>query len=173
MPTKIARPDKDEYAPHFEIYISEVKNEDAIEALENGKVMFLDFLRALPVDRLDYRYKEGKWSTREVIIHMLDVERIFAYRALRFSRNDKTPVAGFDDDQYIAESNATDRTINSLIEEYAALRQSTIELFKNITPEMSRRTGIANGKEVSVRALGYIIPGHEIHHLSVIKERYM
>ena len=103
----------------------------------------------------------------------MDAERIFTYRALRFSRNDRTALSGFDENEYVPESNASTRSLQSLIDEYSALRQSTIELFRNITDEMSLRTGIANGKEISVRALGYVIPGHEIHHEGVIKERYL
>jgi uncharacterized damage-inducible protein DinB len=170
---KISKPASSEYAPHFETYISEVKTENLIEELENGRREVLTLLQTIPSDKLEYRYQEGKWSIKEIIIHLMDAERIFTYRALRFSRNDRTAVAGFDENEYIPESNASERSLQSLIDEYSALRQSTIEFFKNITAEMSLRTGISNGKEISVRALAYSIPGHEIHHLGVIRERYL
>jgi hypothetical protein len=169
----ISKPQPGEYAAHFGDYISLVEAMDLIEALDKGKKGLIAFLSAIPADKFDYRYAEGKWSVREIIIHILDVERIFAYRVLRFSRNDRTPLAGFDDDDYIAESNASERSIQSIIAEFSAQRDSTIELFRNISPEMSLRSGIANGKEISVRALGYTIPGHEIQHMKVIKERYL
>jgi hypothetical protein len=171
--TKISKPGPDEYGPNYAGYIDKVKGDDLIAALENGSANLLSFARSIPADKLDYRYQDGKWTIKEIIIHQMDVERIFTYRALRFSRNDSTPVAGFDDDDYVSESNASARSLDGILDEYTALRRSTIEFFKNITEEMSRRMGIANGKELSVRALGYIIPGHEIHHLDVIREKYL
>jgi uncharacterized damage-inducible protein DinB len=169
----ISRPTADEYAPHYETYISKVQTDDLIGALENGRSELISFIRSIPAEKLEYRYQEGKWTIKEIIIHLMDAERIFTYRVLRFSRNDRTALSGFDENEYVPESNASARSLQSLIDEYSALRQSTIELFRNITDEMSLRTGIANGKEISVRALGYVIPGHEIHHAGVIKERYL
>jgi uncharacterized damage-inducible protein DinB len=173
MRPDISKPRKDEYAPYYETYISKVNTDDLIEALQKGENEFIQLLQAMPAEKLDYRYAEGKWSIRELVIHLMDVERIFTYRALRFSRKDQTPLSGFDDEPYIAESNASERSLQSLITEYSALRRSTIEFFRNISSEMSLRTGIANGKEISVRALAFIIPGHELHHLGVIRERYL
>ena len=171
--TNIGRPAINEYAPFYETYISKIGSDDLIKELENGEKDVTNLLKNLPEEKLDYRYAEGKWSIRELIIHLMDVERIFTYRALRFSRNDQTPLAGFDDEPYIAESNASERSLQSLLDEYHAIRKATIEFFRNITPEMSLRKGNANGREISVRALGYIIPGHEGHHLGVIRERYL
>ena len=173
MSSNITKPSAEEYAPYYETYISKVNINDLIDALEKGQTEVIKFIQTIPLDKLDYRYQEGKWSIKEIIVHLMDVERIFTYRALRFSRNDQTALAGFDEEEYVPESNASDRSLQSLSDEYIALRRSTIEFFKNITPEMSLRMGIANGKEISVRALGYIIPGHEIHHINVIKERYL
>jgi hypothetical protein len=171
--TNIDRPGTNEYAPYYETYISRVDTDNLIEALEKGEADVLTLFKNLPQEKLDYRYAEGKWSIKELIVHLMDVERIFTYRALRFSRNDQTPLAGFDDEPYIAESNASERSLQSLLDEYQALRKATIEFFRNITPEMSLRKGIANGREISVRAVGFIIPGHEGHHLGVIRERYL
>jgi len=173
MSNTITKPSTEEYAPYYETYISKVNINDLIDALEKGQTEVIKFIQTTPLDKLDYRYQEGKWSIKEIIVHLMDVERIFTYRALRFSRNDQTALAGFDEEEYFPESNASDRSVQSLSDEYTALRRSTIEFFKNITPEMSRRTGIANGKEISVRALGFIIPGHDIHHMNVIRERYL
>ena len=173
MSTGILRPNTDEYAPYYHAYICKVNTDDLIGALEAGQNEFIQLLQGISADKLDYRYQEGKWSIKEVLIHQMDVERIFTCRALRFSRNDRTSLPGFDEDQYVPEANAAERSLDSLIDEYTALRRSTIQFFKNISPEMSLRTGIANGKEISVRALGFIIPGHELHHMQVIKERYL
>lgn len=171
--TKISKPGPGEYGPNYSGYIDKVEGDDLIAALESGSANLLNFARSIPADKLDYRYQEGKWTIKEIFIHQMDVERIFTYRALRFSRNDNTALSGFDDDDYVSESNASERTLEGILDEYTALRRSTVEFFKNITDEMSRRKGIANGKEISVRALGYIIPGHEIHHIDVIRTRYL
>lgn len=171
--TKISRPDPEEYTVNYAGYIGKVKGDNLVTALEAGSQDLLVFIKSISADKLDYRYQEGKWTIKEIIIHHMDVERIFCYRALRFSRNDSTALSGFDDDDYVAESHASERTLTGILEEYIALRRSTIELFKNITVDMSLRSGIANGKELSVRALGYIIAGHEIHHLDVIRAKYL
>lgn len=173
MQYKITKPQPGEYAPYFDTYLSKVKSENLIEELETGKAEVIGLLKTIPGEKLDYRYQEGKWTIKEIIIHLMDAERIFCYRALRFSRNDGTPVLGFDENEYIPESNASQRSLQSITDEYSAQRQSTIEFFKNITTEMSMRSGISNGREISVRALAYAIPGHEIHHLGVIRERYL
>ncbi len=169
----ISRPDAGEYPPYYHTYIGKVNTDDLISALEEGKGNFLSFMALVPADKLEYRYQEGKWTIKELIIHLMDAERIFTYRALRFSRGDSTSLAGFNEDEYVPNSGADERSLQNLLQEYAALRQSTIEFFKNLSPEMMLRTGIANGQEISVRSLGYIIPGHEIHHLAVIRERYL
>ena len=173
MSDKITKPTTEEYAPYYETYVSKVNINDLIDALEKGQTEVIKFIESISADKFDYRYQEGKWTIKEIMVHLMDVERIFTYRALRISRNDRTALAGFDEDEYIPGSNASTRSLQSLIDEYIALRRSTIEFFKNITPEMSLRTGIANGKEISVRALGFIIPGHELHHTGVIRERYL
>ena len=172
MRTLITKPTQDEYAPYYQTYISKIDSEYLMDILEKSRDATLAFLTTMPAEKWDYRYQEDKWTIKEVLVHLMDVERIFTYRALRFSRNDRTSVAGFDENEYIPESNTSERTVESILAEYVALRQSTIQFFKNINSEMSLRTGIANGKEISVRALGFIIPGHEMHHINVIRERY-
>ena len=172
MRALITKPTQDEYAPYYQTYISKIDSEYLMDILEKSRDATLAFLTTMPAEKWDYRYQEDKWTIKEVLVHLMDVERIFTYRALRFSRNDRTSVAGFDENEYIPESNTSERTVESILAEYVALRQSTIQFFKNINSEMSLRTGIANGKEISVRALGFIIPGHEMHHINVIRERY-
>jgi uncharacterized damage-inducible protein DinB len=173
MNTKITRPDADEYAPYYHTYISQIQSNNLIEALKNAKGSIVSFLQSIPLDKLDYRYQADKWSIKEIIIHLMDAERIFMYRALRFARNDSTSVSGFDENDYAAESNAADRSLQSLLDEYTAVRHSTIEFFKNIPANITLRSGIANGKQISVRALGFVIAGHELHHMAVIRERYL
>ncbi|MDB5282336.1 MAG: DinB family protein [Bacteroidota bacterium] len=169
----ITKPLPSEYSHYYNTYISKVVQNDLLVALEEGGKQFEAFARNIPKDKLNYRYAAGKWTVGEVIAHLLDSERVFAYRAMRFSRNDKTPLAGYDENVYVPESNASNRTLESLSSEAIYIRKSTIALFESITNEMSLRTGKANDHEISVRALGYIIPGHEIHHMGVIKERYL
>lgn len=172
--SRISKPTEAEYPPYYHTYISKVStSDDLIYTLQDGRNSFITFIKTVPTEKLEYRYQEGKWTIKEIIIHLMDAERIFTYRALRFSRGDSTNLAGFDENEYVPNSDAASRSLQSLIDEYIALRNSTIEFFKNLSPEMALRTGIANGREISVRALGYIIPGHEIHHLGVIKERYL
>lgn len=173
MENEIKAPDADEYAHHYEQYIKKVREHKLIDLLKKGAEDIIEMLSTVAEEKLDYRYLEGKWSIKELIVHLMDAERIFMYRALRFSRNDDTPLQGFDENEYIPESGAELRSRESLLSEYIAIRKATIEFFKNITLAMSERRGIANGKEISVRALGYIIPGHEQHHLEVIKEKYL
>jgi uncharacterized damage-inducible protein DinB len=127
----------------------------------------------LPEEKLLFKYAEGKWTIKEVLVHIIDDERIYAYRALRFARNDKTELPGFEQDPYAYYSYANQRTAESIVEEYEAVRLSTIALFNNLSDDAIARSGVANKNEVTVRALGYHIAGHELHHLNIIKTRYL
>src|SRR5690606_18442301 len=120
-----------------------------------------------------YSYAHGKWTLKEVLIHCIDTERIMSYRALRFARNDQTELPGFEQNDYVPQSEANSRKMADLIEEYKILRQSTILLFKSFSDDVLKRAGVANGNPISVRALGFVISGHELHHLNVCKERYL
>lgn len=131
------------------------------------------FIRSLAEDKLIYRYAEGKWTIKEILIHLIDMERIYTYRALRFARNDQTALPGFDHLHYILFSGANDRDISSLLEELEATRQSTIMFLNGLTDEALLRSGMMHGNPVSVRALMYHIAGHELHHIEIIKERYL
>jgi uncharacterized damage-inducible protein DinB len=144
-----------------------------LEALSNSGDITSAFVLALPEERGAYRYAPEKWSIKEVICHIMDAERIFAYRALRFSRNDATPLHGFEENDYAPEANARARTLTQLAEEMKRLRASTIDLFASFTPEMLERKGSANNSTISVINLGYVIAGHETHHRNILTERYL
>ena len=146
---------------------------ELIEELKRGKSAFLSLFEEIPEEKLNYAYAEGKWSLAEVLIHMIDTERIFQYRALCIARNDKTLLPGFDQDAYVPYSNAANRSINSLIAEYTAVRDSTISLFNSFDDEAIKRVGTASGSKMSVRALGFIISGHQAHHVQILRERYL
>lgn len=170
---KIERPQLGEYPPYFEAYVSRVTGSDLLPELEKGKKNLIDFFSSIPAEKHNYRYAEGKWTIKEILGHLIDAERIFAYRALRFSRNDSTPLPGFDEDAYVPQSNAANRSMEHLLKEYAAVREASITFFESITEEMSLRQSSSNGKTVSVRAFGYMIQGHQQHHIDVIGERYL
>jgi hypothetical protein len=127
----------------------------------------------VPEEKLSYRYAEGKWTIKEIMAHLIDDERIYAYRALRFARNDQTELPGFDQDDYAIESAANERSLDDLLEEFAAVRRSTIALFNSFDERVWTRSGVASGNVMSVRAAAYHIAGHELRHLNIIKERYL
>lgn len=163
-----------ETVPHFyKNYVKLIDETDLIQALRISGHRMLELVHFIKEEKADYRYAEGKWSVRELLCHVIDAERIFAYRALRFARNDKTPLAGFEENDYAPQANASGRSLKKIADEMAHLRVSTIDLFEGFTPEMLRRKGISNIKEFSVIALGFIIAGHETHHRKIVMERYL
>lgn len=162
-----------EYAPFYGDYIKALEDVNLIEELEIGLHTFIKFVQNIPMDKFDYRYAEGKWTIKEIIQHLIDTERVFSYRAMRISRNDKTPLAGFDENDYVANTNANERNLQELLTEMAVVRQSTLSLFKSFTDKQLLRTGTASNNAVSVRAIGFIIMGHQKHHQNIFKERYL
>ncbi len=159
--------------PHFyKNYVKLIEETDLIQALRISGNRAQEVLHAIPVEKQDFKYGDGKWTIREVLCHMIDAERIFGYRALRFARNDQTPLPGFDEATYTPESNASGRELKSIIAEMAHLRMSTIDLFSGLNTEMLSRKGTANKNELSVASLGFIIAGHETHHIKILNERY-
>jgi uncharacterized damage-inducible protein DinB len=162
-----------EYSKFNAIYIQAVGNVDMIEELEICLHDFIRFVQNIPMDKFDYRYAEGKWTIKDIIQHIIDTERIFTYRALRISRNDKTPLPGFEENDYVANTNANARSIQDLLAELSAVRHSTLFLFKSFSWEQLERIGIASNNEISVRAIGFILIGHQKHHQNVFKERYL
>jgi hypothetical protein len=154
-------------------YVEHVKDYDVLDALIISSKETLKLVRGIPETKGDHRYAPGKWSIKELLCHMMDTERILAYRALRFARNDKTPLHGFEENDYAPQTNAGNRTVKKIADEMERLRQTTCDLFVNLTPEMLQRSGMANNLELSVINLGYIISGHESHHRKILKERYL
>lgn len=169
----VPRPDKSEYFEYYHKYIQLVPPGDLLDQYRSVHEQTQKLISSLNEDQLNYRYAEGKWSIKEILIHLADGERVFAYRALRFARKDTTPLQGFDENLYAPQSKAAERKIGDILREFSAVRAASIELFKSLDDEALKRKGTANDKEISVRALAYCILGHELHHLNVIKERYL
>ena len=167
------RPAADEYSAYYSGYISRVPDGDIVETLASQITTTAPFLRSLPESVGDHRYGPGKWSIREVIGHMSDAERVFAYRALRFSRGDETPVPGFDENHYVANGRFGSRSLEDLTSEFEHIRHATVHLLRGLDEESMSRRGSANNNEVSVRALAFILAGHEQHHLEILRTRYL
>ncbi len=165
--------DENEYNPHYKHYILELEDAELLEILTASSEELLETVKDLPEEKLVFQYDEGKWTIKELIQHLIDTERIMSYRALRFSRNDATELQGFDESWYVENSNGKDRNFDNLLDEFTCTRRACISLFKSFTNEMLQLSGTANGSDVTVRALGFIIAGHQMHHLKVIKERYL
>ena len=163
-----------EYSDFNATYIKIVNpSDDLIEGLENEINSMISMVETLSIEKLEYRYAEGKWTIKEIIQHIIDTERIFSYRALRVSRNDKTPLPGFDENEYVDNTEANNRTIEELLTELKLVRQTTVLLFKSFSDEQLKRLGFASGHSISVRALGFMIIGHQQHHFKVFEERYL
>ncbi len=162
-----------EYAPSYAPYIVALHDGDLIEELEISLHDFIRFVREIPMGKHDYRYAEGKWTIKEIIQHLIDAERVFSYRALRFARRDRTPLPGFEEDDYAAAVNAGARHLQSLLTELSIVRESTLALFRSFDQESMLARGNASGKEISVRAIGFVIIGHMRHHRKVFAERYL
>ena len=169
----ITRPAPNEYAPYYHTYIAKVQPDNLLEALGLHTDTFTAFIKSIPPQKAEYAYAAGKWTVKEVLLHIIDAERIFAYRALRFARNDKTELPGFDEDNYVPFSNAGARSLASLLEEFTAVRQSTLSLFNSFDEAAFMRRGTASNNPMSVRALGFVIVGHAMHHQLVMQERYL
>jgi hypothetical protein len=167
------RPKTDEHAPYYSRYIERVPNGNLLEVLRDQSMDTVALLRDVSPERANYAYAPGKWTVKEVVGHVIDAERVFAYRALRFGRNDPTELAGFEQDPYVPAGNFGDRTLGDLLEELQVVRAATIHLARHANDEVLSRRGVASGKEVSVRALFYIIAGHERHHVELLRERYL
>jgi hypothetical protein len=168
-----APPESNEFAPFFGRYVSLVTGGNILETLEKQIQQTQSMLSSVDEERANYRYAPGKWSVKQVIGHLADAERVFAYRALRIARNDKTPLAGFEENDYVSHGPFEHCTLANLVDEYAAVRKATVQLFRALDEAAWERRGIANKDEVSVRALAYIIAGHELHHRRILEEKYL
>jgi hypothetical protein len=167
------RPEKTEYAEYYEIYVSLVPETDVVAAMENQLAETRNLFVAIPEEKGSFAYAEGKWTIKELLGHLIDGEKIFAYRALQFSRADRTPIEGYEQDDYVLNANFNDYTLADLIEEFSLARRANIIFFKNLPEDVWTRTGTASSAEVSVRALAYIMVGHIRHHANILNTRYL
>src|SRR5688500_8221267 len=169
----IAHPDATEYAPYYSTYISKLPNDaDVVSVLERQGPISVRMLGSLDEAAADHRYAPDKWTVREVFGHMIDVERVMTYRALRIARNDATPLPGFDENAWVPAAEFHRVSPADLAKQYGFVRGATVALARSLTPEALARLGSANAKPISARALFWIVAGHERHHLSLFRERY-
>ena len=168
----IARPQPGEYAPYYDRYISLVPGNDILDTLDQQRRQMMLLLSGRDDDDGDFRYAPDKWSAKEVLGHVCDTERIFAYRVLRIARADATPLEGFEQDDYVRNGPFAHRPLSDLVEDFIAVRRATLSLLRNLGEAAWSRRGIANKNEVTVRALAYIIAGHEFHHRRILEEKY-
>ncbi|MFC5978834.1 DinB family protein [Flavobacterium salmonis] len=162
-----------EYSIFNAIYIKAAGDKTLVQGLIEGLSQLVNFVKNIPAEKLEYRYAEGKWTIKDIVLHMIDTERIFAYRALRISRGDQTPLPGFEENDYVPFAFANSRSIESLLAEYENTRKATISFFEGLNEEQFLFMGRASNTAISVRAIGFIITGHQNHHLRVISERYL
>lgn len=166
------KPKPGDYAPYYDRYISLI-NDDVISVLEKQITSTVSLLNSVSEEKADYAYAEGKWTIKEVVGHMIDTERIMAFRALAIARGEKQPIPGFEQDDYVNAANFNRLSIKDLTEEFEAVRKSNIFLFKSFDEIDLNKRGIASGNEITVLALIFIIAGHELHHLKILKEKYL
>lgn len=160
-------------AEFYQNYIKLAPDENVLKGLERNTRNFRRLLKNIPRKKLDKAYAEGKWTIKELLQHIIDAERVFAYRAITFARKDKTQLPSFDENTWAAQSAASQRDWRDMIEEFKSLRSSTISMFASFDDSQLRSIGTASGKEINVLALGYILAGHVEHHINIIKERYL
>lgn len=172
MSISLPRPAEGEFNPYYNTYISKVPEGDVVKYLENQLREVRSFLSKVPEGRGDFRYAPDKWSVKEVIGHLCDAERIFAYRALRFARNDQTELPGFDQDPYVPAGKFGRRTMASMIDEFVQVRDATLALVRHFDEETGARGGVASKHRITVRALVWIIAGHMTHHVAVLRDKY-
>jgi len=170
--TASPRPAPTEYAAFYEKYIALVPGNDIVTILDAQRLQMTQLFAARSERDGNFRYAPGKWTVKEVLGHISDSERIFAYRALRIARADQTPLSGFEQDDYVRAGAFGERTLTDLVEEFALVRGATSALFQSLSGEAWLRRGVANKSEVTVRALAFIIAGHELHHREILKEHY-
>lgn len=168
----IARPEPGEYNPYYDRYISLVQGTDILGTLDSQRRQTLLLLSGRNDEDGNFRYAPEKWSAKEVLGHVCDTERIFAYRALRISRGDQTPIEGFEQDDYVKNGPFARMPLEEIVEDYIAVRRATLTLFRNLEESAWTRRGVANKNEVTVRAIAYTIAGHELHHRRILEQKY-
>jgi len=176
MPTpqvRMNKPSSDEYAAYYQKYVALLPDADVVATLNQQLESTRTLLGSIDEAQAGSRYAPDKWSIKELVGHLIDTERVFAYRAMRFARNDQTPVSGFEQDDYVFNGDFDSRTLADLAAEFEHLRRSNIHFFKALSEAAWSRRGTANDSEVSVRALAHIIAGHEVHHVNILRTRYL
>jgi DinB family protein len=166
------RPEANEYAEHYGKYIAKVPGTDVLSILESQRLQMLQLFAGRSERDGNFRYAPDKWTIKEVLGHVTDAERIFTYRALRIARGDQTPLPGFEQDDFVKNGGFGTRTLADLVEEFAAVRGASLALFRSFDDAAWSKRGVASQKEVTVRALGFITSGHQIHHRLILEEQY-
>lgn len=169
----ISKPQPGEYAEWSAGYIAKVPNGPILEILEYLRDSTYSFFSRMTAEQADYTYQEGKWTIKENLAHMIDAERVFSFRAFCFSRGEQQPLPGFSQDDYMRHANIEEHTIQDLAHEFKVVRESSLYVYRSLTDEQAMLIGTASNHPVSVRALVYMTAGHELHHLDILKERYI
>jgi uncharacterized damage-inducible protein DinB len=170
----IPKPKAGEYAPYTIMYIDLLPDDGLVlEHLQDNLETTIKFVRSLPEEKLTCRHAENEWTIKEILVHIIDDERIYCYRALRFARNDTTELPGFEQDEYVPYSGANNRELEAILEEFVSVRRATLSFFSSLDEEALTRVGVGASKVMSVRAAAYHIAGHELHHVNSIKENYI
>ena len=162
-----------EYGNYYAQYISNVQTNDILAALATGLLDITAFFESIPNDKREYRYEAGKWTSKEILLHLIDCERVFMYRAMQIARSSNVDLEGFDQDEFVANSDANARDMDSLIKEFIAVRTASIQFMQTCDDATLLKVGIASNSPLSVRAAAFITRGHEMHHVAIIKERYL
>ena len=169
----LTRPEPTEHAPYYSLYIDKIREGDILKTLAQQNAQTLQLLESIGEEKANFRYAPDKWSVKQVLGHVIDVERVFAYRALAFARNDPAKLPSMEQNDYAAGANFERRPLGRILAEFAAVRAANLALFESFDAEIAMRRGTASGYEFSVRAIPYIIAGHELHHVGVLRERYL
>jgi hypothetical protein len=169
----ITRPSAEEFAPYYATYIGKVPDGDITAVLESQIAECRALLDGLDDTLALYRYAPGKWTVKQVVGHITDSERVFSYRALRMARADRTPLPGFDENDFVANARFNERALGDLLDEFEAVRRASLFLFRSLSEEEAARRGVANGVDTSVRALIYITAGHSAHHFGILRAKYL
>ncbi len=167
------KPTKGDYPEYFEAYFNTINSENPIELMESQIIEMLNLLSTLNETEANQSYAEGKWSIKEVLGHLIDSERVFCYRAVAIARGETQSLPGFEQDDYVNAANFNSRELSNLLDEYQKVRESTLALFKSFDEKIYDKKGIANDNPLTVRAVMFLIPGHERHHINILKERYL
>jgi uncharacterized damage-inducible protein DinB len=169
----MAKPLARDYGEYYQRYVNLVPEDELLQAFSNQAPVVLQFLNDIPADKRDYAYAPGKWTLKQMLQHLTDTERIFAYRALRFARKDITPLPGFEQDDYVQVADVSQRRWEDMIEEYQTVHAASEQLFRSFTAEELDRKGIASNMPLTVLSIGFIIVGHGLHHKRITEERYL